>query len=602
MLKIDPSIDKNNFVDVAEHLEKTALMIAQKQWKLIHGLRFQRVIQNFFSPEKNRLIPLGQACNHLLDQVEKTATLFSADESKTQDQKKYYLTCLKTAKTVISILSPSRSDKVKAQLESLQQRVAALQYRIEAVNGGLDRTPVDPQLVDRLCEMAMKWKTNHALIKNNALSAREVKKLQESSTYPQFAEVMLGSPSLQDTFFSWVLRDNNGVSQFVEYPGTCARIKSAYLACRIGRLGGTMFPIKKIETNGGEVQEKVVCLPFYINNKIEYISILNESKKVVLKGGWEMTIGRALNIFAKKNKEIGDLEFFGSTGITVWNCHELGSWNPFTHSYDRIDLAKDKWWKQLDVLEEISKEELERRSGEVLNSDEWIAFAKSTRSTEDMDLDGRHGYLEVAVPTDKGTYAIYPFGNFAVVFPNSLWEFVLFIANTLRGTVSYPDENFFYSHRQQASSPLRLSADQGLFLMKILQKELIKARFGHMIFQFGGENCAFWVQNVLNKLDKKIHNFFRLDFIESTPLNPVLGKVFDLFRIVPCFLRPCAIKTVDTLLGSFRGIEVFENQKRVYKTHRDSHVRNDFVIYQPGYLHKQIETGDIKGSISTGCC
>lgn len=606
MANIDHIIDKNNYFGLAEDLQKTTLMISQKQEVVANYPASLKRLHHFFNPPENQWIPLLSSCNRLFDEIEKVPTLFSLDQAKTSDQRKIYQACLKTADTAISNLSCSKTHKIKTQLANLIQRVAALQYRIEAPNGGLDGglrcLPVDPILTERLSAAAIEWKKNHPLIIRKDLTTREIKKLEEASTYPQFADVVLANRPLQEAFFSWTLRDNNGVSQFVQFPATCSRIKSTYLASRVGRLGGTMFPIQKKEKEGLQVIEKVVSLPFFIRNKIEYISLLDESQEVQLNNGWRLTIHQIFQIFSKKNKEVGNLEFFESTGIANWNSQELGPWNPVTYSYDRIDLTQDQWWKSLPVLEEISKERLESRIGESITDQEWVAWAKSARTTPDMDLQGRHGYVEVAIPTGNGTYAIYPFGNFASSFPHTILELVLFITNTVKGKISYPDENFFYSHRQQAAHPMKLTQDQGHILMKTFQKELIKARFGNVIFQFGGENCAFWAQRVLNSIDKNMPNFYKLDFLQSTPLDPVLGRLFKFFRMVPEVLRNSVIKAADILLGSGRTIEVFENHTRVYKSHKQSSPRNECVIYQPGYLHRQIEEGKIKGFLSTGNC
>lgn len=599
MLKIDSS-----YVNFAQDIERKALTFCKNQQAIKSGSRWIGKIKNFFESDQKQLISLGKSCNALFDRVEKMPTLFSLDESQTKEQRKCYAACLKTSQAVMPVLASSESHKVKIQLEALVQRVAALKYRIEAVNGGVNCSAVDQSLADKLCGAAVRWKNNHPLIINKQITSQERKKLEEASCYPEFANAALASVYLQESFFNWALRDNNGVSQFVEFPATSMRIKSAFLAARIGRLGGNMFLIEKKqkEDSAQGVTEKVISLPFFIRNKVEYLSILDESKEVELLNGWRLTINKVLNSFARKNREVGSLEFFESTGITNWNCHELGPWNPEKGAYDRIDLTKDEWWTQLNILEEVSKEKLEARLGEALGVDEWVVCAKSARTTPDMDLDGRHGYIEIAIPTGRGSYAIYPFGNFASSFPNSSVELVKFIANTVKGKIAYPDENFFYSHRQQASHPVKLTKEQEGILMRSLQKELIKARFGHVIFQFGGENCAYWAQKVLHSIDSKMPNFYKIDFLDSDPLNPVLGNIFNFIRNLPRNLHRYAIKMTDTLLGSGRKLAVFEYHQRVYKSHKHSPVRNEFVIYQPGYLHKQIEEGKIKGVINIGNC
>lgn len=596
MLKIDP------YIQAVENLIKNASSLSTNAKDVQKQPLFFQNMHEFFYRINDRSIALGESCVDLFDRIEKIPTIFSDDAKRTIAQKECHDSCLKAARVVIDVLKDSKSVSVQNQLHKLMQRVAALQYRIEACNGGLNASSVDPLLTDKLCKAALQWKENYSLIQRKQLSALDIKKLEEASRYPEFAQVLLVNSKLQESFFNWCLRDNNGVRQFVEFPATSERVKSVFIASRVGKLGSDLFKLEKRVNLAHGLTEKVISLPFFINEKKEYVSILDESKILALNNSWYLSINEIFKIFSRKNKVIGDLEFFGSTGIVNWNCHELGAWNPRTSSYDQIDLTQENFWKQLPVLDEVSPTVLESRLGIVLSEGEWVVSAKSARTTPDLDLDNRHGYLEVAIPTGKGTYAIYPFGNFASDFPNSLIDLVKFITNTMKGKISYPDENYFYSHRQQATCPMKITEEQGLILMNTIQKELIKARFGYVIFQFAGENCAYWAQNVLNSIDTKMPNFYKLDFLESKPQNPVLGAIFNCFRCLPETMLPGAIRTVDTLLGSGRGIEVLEYHKKVYKSHKQSPVRNEFVIYQPGSLHVQIEEGKIQGVISTGHC
>lgn len=594
MQKVEHSLLPINYLMAAENLEKKAAIIGQKQKELSAKPEWLATIHRLIYFENSRLKSLGRECQHLLDKIEKVPTIFSPDENKTAEQKRYYSALLKTTNLVTSILSLSKSKGVKNQLEMVMQRVAGLKYRIEAANGGLDRVAVDPLLTGQLSAAALQWKQNHPLIVKKEITEQEIKKLEDTSTYQEFARLLLSSQPMQEAFFSLLLRDNNDVAQLVEFPATSARLKSCYLASRVGKIVGS-YQIRKEEKEEGVV-EKVVTLPFFTRNKTEHISILDESRVVELDdrmgGTKSFTINQIFNVFAMKNREIGDLEIL-KDGIMYWNCYQLGS----------IDLTCDEWWKQLPLIEEITKEQMEQRVDEALNPGEWVVFAKSSRTTPDLDLDGRHGYLEVAIPTEDGKYRVYPFGIFPhILFPTSILELVTFLGMTNRAKIGYPDANFFYSHRQQASHPMRLLPDEAQAFMKNLQKELIKSRYGHLIFQFGAENCAYWAQIILNTIVAKKHNFFKIDYVKSYPLNPLLKKIFGFFRSLPNFCRNSAIAVVDRCFGTARGIWVLENRQRVFKTHHTSHVRNEFVIYQPGYLHQQIAEGKIKGYIYLGNC
>jgi len=588
MLKFDQNTAHQDYFLMAIELEKRAWAVYQNE-KNIASSPWLQGIYYLFSSKSSRLVQLGQECRSLLDTIEKKPVIIKGNETLIADQKNYHTACLKTAEVVKFILFNAEPDmKIKVQLEDVMQRVAALKYRITAANGGITRAAAESILTEKLCMAAHQWKNKQRLIENKKITQEEIKKLEEVSTYPEFCDMLLESKRLQEIFFSWSLRDNNEVAQFIEFPATAARIKSSYLSSRIGRLKGAC-QILNFEKSSGDIVEKMIALPFIIQNKAEYVSILDESLELKLDGGPPTTINNILKCFSKKNKEIGQFEIFRD-GIRYWSCHDIGS----------IDLTLKDWWKQLPLVEEIDREELKKRSCGTLKDEEWVVFAKASRTTPDMDLDGRHGFFEIAIPLGSEKYSVYPFGIFPRKFPNTAFELVLFLGNTFRAKVSYPDENFFYSHRQQASHPIPLTTAEAEKFMKVLQKELILSKYGHQIFQFGAENCAFWSQKVLSTIENKAHNFYKLDYVESYPLNPILSRIFSLFRNIPLFIRNKIIALVDNIFGSSRGFMVFENGKKVFKSHRNSPVRNEFVIYQPGSLHQQIKDGKIKGQLFLG--
>lgn len=589
---------ENTLIDyaaIAQNLEKKASLLQSKQQKMEGKPAWLAFVYRLLTFENKSLLTLGRDCQKLLDRVERVPKLFSSDPNKVSEQNTCLAACIKTANLVASILASSNSKSVKSELVNLMQRVTALKYRMEAVNGGLDRSNVDPIVTKKLCEAALKWKQGHPLIDREEISSLEVKKMEDASCYPEFASLILSNPKLADFFFNWVLQNNNEVKHLVEFPATCERLKSVYIASRVGRMPGT-FQILKNEKSE-DIFEKIPTLPFYTKNQTEHINILNESRIVALDDRFgaikSYTINEIFKIFSMKKFEIGELEMF-KDGIRYWNCHHLGN----------IDLTLPEWWKLLPLVEELSKEEMEKRMDDTLSSDEWVVFLKSSRTTPDLDLDGRHGYLEVGIPQPNGNYGVYPFGIFPDYFPYTVIELVQFLARTNKAKISYPDENFFYSHRQQASHPIKLSANEAKIFIRSLQKELINSRYGHLYFQFGAENCAYWAQKTVQPFDST--NFFKLDYVKSYPLNPLLKNIFKLFRILPDFCRNTAIKLVDRGFGSGRGVSFLEYGKngfeRVIKSHHTSPVRNEFVIYQPGYLHQQISEGKIKGYIHLGSC
>jgi hypothetical protein len=586
------NIDQSKFIFAVNNIELKAISLKHELNKSTNS--WFKSIYELFNYEGKKLNSIGAECCNLLDRIEKLPIKFGCNEYQIEEQKQYYTACIKTAKTIISLLSSSKSQQVKTSLDDLIYRVTGLQYRIEGINGGKDKTSIDLALIEKLSKIAVDWKINEPLIVNKSINADDIKILEQISTYPEFVEVLFENKSLQKTFFNWALRDGNNIDHFIQYPAMAARLKSSYLASRVGRLG--KYLIQKQVKENSEVQEKVFVLPFYRKGqKTEYISLMDESKEVEIQdylgNNKSFTIKKVLNVFSNKNNEIGELEFFRD-GIMLWNSHKLGG----------IDLTREEWWKQLPILKEIDHENIEKLACSEVKIGEWVVFAKSSRTTPDMDLDLRHGFMEIAIPTEKGTYLICPFGNFPESFPNTWLDVLLFLGNTFRAKISFPDENFFYTHRQHASMPMILSHEVAIKFMKNLQKELIQAKHGHKIFQFGAENCAYWSQYVLSMIESLKHNFYETDYVKSYPLNPLLKWIFRFFRTLPLVIRNQAIYAVDILFGSYRGVWVFENRKKVFKSHKMSPVRNRCIICQPAHLHHQIQNGELKGYINLGNC
>lgn len=597
MLAINDSLDK-----IQQSLQELNAPSAGSQGKTSFSLKsiFSK-LQDLFHVNERKMSAEIVKYIRTLNQFEKIPVLFDASAEAMEEQTALHDKFIHLKRIIKPILKKSSSPLAAKQWTDISTKVAALNYRLEGVNGGMDKGRADLFLFEALVKSALKWKHGLELMVEKELSANQIEKLEIAASYHKFAKVILSDSSMLKRFFTWALRDNNGVDQFVQFPATCSRVKSAFLSARTGRFGGEMFRIDKIsqQTGSHTAQQKVISLPFYIDKKMEYISILDESREVVLTG-WRLTIKQVFDIFARKNKEIGNLEFFGTQGITNWNSHQLGSWNPETEKFDTIDITADNWWEQLPVLEEISKETLEKRYHVTLEEGEWLACAKSTRMSKDLDLDGRHGYFEISIPTEEGKYRVYPFGNFAAVFPNGVIRLLRFLVATVIAKIAFPDENFFYSQRQQASFPIKLLVEQGKKIMKIIQIDAISARHGFMIFQFGGRNCSFWAQDFLESVVDNLPNFFKMPIVQSNPNNLVLKGIFKLFRATPKIMQKRVIGLVEEFLGASKGLVVFEPGQKTYISHKGSPIFEEQAIYQPGLLHMQIEENKLEGVIKFG--
>ncbi len=553
-----------------------------------------------------RLVSVGRSFCSMLDDLRKIPARFGLDGAAMASQGKYYKALFKAAGAVKQILAVSDSATVQTELNNLAQRVAGLKYYLEAANGGLDKAPLDPKLYATVLAVAGKWKQAQQLYPagGKLLTKRDDENMRQVCAYPEFVEVLLKDKKLQDNFFKWSIRDNNGVSQFVEFPAASARIAAANLAKRVGRFSAGLFAIQKqkIDSSESKISEKVICLPFNTSSKVEYISLLDEDKKVVLNGGLELTIRKIIDLFAKKNAEFTDLEFFASTGITNWNTMELGPRDAKTNAYAHADLTAADWWKNLPALEEISQAEVEARYGEKPADGEWLVCVKSGRQTLDQDFEQRHSYLEIAIPSTKGNYGIYPFGHYPLRFPRSPFEAIKFLAKVTLGRINYPDNNTFFSMRQHAVHAIKLAPQQSAKLMQVIQQDLIKGLQGNFTFQFKDENCAQWTQSTIHSFQQEPkHNFFKMKVLDAYPLNPVMGKLFALMRKASPDKQGWLVRGVLRLLGGKKGITIIEDGKSVYKNVLDHpNAQGEVQIYQPGLMHPQIEGGQLNGHLRYG--
>lgn len=598
MLRIDRSLDL-----LADALISKTPIICDSAGNWRRASFLESTVQWLTGNRSTTLLATGRAFCAALDKLEKSAVIITSNEKIIHAQKYCASEYLKAANAVKCALEELHVPQAKKLINQLAQRVAGLEYRIGVSLGGQEQAVVDKALYRRLEKLAAEWKRKHPLYVETSLSSRDKEKLQYACTYENFANLLLIDRRLRKDFFTWIIRDHNGVDRFVEFPSTCQKIKAAFLAARVGRLGGHMLTIEEKPREGFSgvaLKEKALCLPFQQKEGVFSHNILDDSKEVVLNGGWCISIKKIFHMFSQKNRFQGDIEFFGPTGVTNWNCYEFGSWNPNKHDYDLVDLSAPEWWKSLPVFEELSKKDLESKFRRKLKKGEWLLNVLSTRQTLDLDFAKRHTYIEVGVPMGNGRYRMFTFGKHPLQVPETIIEKLRFLNATHVAKLSYPDPNVFFSQRQLATHSIVLSPKQGNELMGAIQKDLLHMRQGNMIIQFAYENCAEWVHGILEAIDQNKTNLFKIPVLDSEPLNPVMAKIFHLFRKSPKSWQPYLLGALDTVLGASYGITVIEKGVPIFKCAKLNPHRQQQIVFQPGYIHKLIEQGEIEGQINFG--
>lgn len=584
MIPVEHSL--TNFV---EHLERNISITCSKAgWKADGVLqRFKKKIHQMFHGNKDAYLEsMGRCFLSAMDHLEHSPVQFQSVRQE------YYADYLKAAKLVKHLLKPSMSSKVHKRLNELAIKVAALKYRMEACNGGLDPAlQIDEVLQRQATDAALEWKKSQKLYFEHHLSERDLKKIQEVCAYPKFAKLLVKDNQLSQEFFKWALRDNNGVGQFVQFPGICQRLKEAYIAPRLAHFAGEALTIAKIPKENTVL--KVLELPFYNGTQTERISILDESRKVTLNEGWSLPIKQIFDVFANKNKEPGNVEFLGMKGIMNWNSRKLAPWNPQTKSFSLIDFNHTEWIERLPLSEVKSREEINKNYGISKKNWEWLFVYRSSRDEADLSIGGRHSFLEVVKPMKDGNFAIYPFGIYPDDFPAGLFASIAFINKTSRGRVVYPDDSINYTMRQHAIVPNEISSQEGLKLLNCVRQDLQKSRSENIIFQSRRENCSYWVQNISEKIEGcKALNPYKIKIIQSNTFAAI-GKL-------PKRYQSICISVIDILLGAHRGLTVSENGKKVFKSVRLMPPQEKMFMYQPGWLYEQIKSGKLPGRIYFG--
>jgi hypothetical protein len=550
---------------------------------------------------EQRAITCGHQICQVLDRLERIPVIFSSDPRTADRQRQDAQIYLEAGKTFKSLLRRYQSPATEKLLLDLSRKITGFRYRVEAIHGGLDPEKVDREQLRHLSVLAARWKRDQPLNPNKRLIERDLKRILEACRYPKFVRLLLKDAELREAFFNWIIRDNNEGRPFIEFPSICSQLEQSFLAIRLGRFGEKILAFEKISQNPHTAVKKVIQLPFFNGEQTKRTSILDEDRIVWLNGNWQLPIKKVLEVFKNKNDEPGNLEFFGVNGIMNWNSHEHGNWNALTHDYERIDLTQPEWWKQLPPYEYLDREQIEMRYGVSPNQEEWVVAAAGSRQRLTLDLEDSHGYLEIVMPVGEGCYRLFVFGKFSALYPHGVWEALTFLTDTVAGRIAYPDENPFYSRRQQAKFPLRMTPEEGKSLMDQIRRDMIHARGNNVVFQFAGENCAFWVQSLLQRLAvDRVPNLYKVHLLETNPSNPLLGKVFDWLRYIPKKWQNPAIKVFDRCLGSNRKLAVTEEGEQKFKSLRTTPSRDEASIFVPGLLNKLIEEGQLQGIVSFG--
>ncbi|MCB1113777.1 MAG: hypothetical protein KDK62_03385 [Chlamydiia bacterium] len=437
-----------------------------------------------------------------------------------------------------------------------------------------------PKTTRRLIELAKAWKASQKYLIFSDLTEKETLRLKKADKFPEFFQNLIASKPLREAFFEWLIRDNNVFEVFVYFPKIALRLLRANLSARIGVAKREALKISK-------------SLPkeLYILVEGSYEPILDEEQKVTFKNNYQLSWKEIFNIFENKIYDGGNLEFM-QEGIINWSPLKLGLWNPERHDWDRVDLSLQYWFRSLPLFKTLSASEVKQRYEVSPKPHEWIVSAVATRGSRNLDFNNTHAFLELAIPDQKGQWSFYDFGKVAKKFPKNLVQLLGMLCRLTPATISYPDENIFYTFRQEGKIAFVITPEEGYQLLESIKNDLNKAKAGNFLYQIETENCAKWVYETLKKALKtdKLKSFFWMPLLE-TEAGGFLGAVFRMIAKMPKLWQIPAMKVGHMLAGSLQTTVIKEGGTSLVK----SVFKHDFsthgYVFLPALLvHKQEAT------------
>jgi hypothetical protein len=473
----------------------------------------------------------------------------------------------------------------------IARRVVALKYRLDSANGGVAPEGFSESAFEKLRLQAIEWKKTEPLLKFTGMSAKESAHLKAATHYPLFTDLLQKHPEIRVRFFQWILRDENDVQPFVQFPAATERLLECGLSGRISRFGGGALKILRERLPDLNGEQKILTLPFEGKD----ISILDPSLPVHFSSGYTLTMEQIFDVFKRKDIAVGDLEFMAE-GIVNWNIHQLAVRSK--EETQRIDVTRRKWWEQMPLFELLNRRQIWKRYGISLKPRQWIAAACATRGRPNLDYEETHAYLEVAIPRGKGLYAVYDFGKLALKYPETVMEKMSMFTKNVHATVAFPDENVYYSHRQKGFEPFALSPRQGEELMSLLRRDIESSRKLNFIYQIESENCAKWVHHVLEEVvgHDKMPDLFRMQLLDTQPQGPV-ALLFRWIKQLPARWQVPVLAHLHLPLGAFRKIWIWEEGRKVAKSLSSHSFFETGQIYLPALLVEKVMTAEVAVTI-----
>lgn len=551
---------------------------------------FARHVQKMIT-KKGEEDSLLIAFNRALENVE----LKTLHINGSQKEKKFYEDVIRATRSVVKLYEHSTSANIKKLRNSLELSLINLQYRVQAENGGLNVLrphEIDMNMVQALEKRVEEWKNEDEKYEH-AQKVDFSPKIREMCQYPEIVKFLLDpkNEAQSNPYLQLAFRDNFSLEVLNQYYYETRRLHSSYMCNRIGNISRNLISVDLVQDKAGS-STKVLNL--LMENK--KVNLLDKKQKVRFSNGLNWTLAQIYQDFRLKKKIPGDLEMMWD-GVVPFNGHEMGPRiipkNIFSKvfakkKYQHIDTSQPGWYEKTPKLDYRSRAYIEAKYNIKVQPGQAVTVLESTRR-EKLDIEGSHGYTLVYLPVEENNYRVYAFGAFAFDFPQNNLELAVFVGDTVEGVMAF-DPNYFYSQSQKASWAKAVDEK----VARALLDELGRRRSLGMIFQFGWENCAFFIHSVFVKIFKEMNvgievpNFFTKKFVKIETKS-ALKIVKERFEKTPEELMPAMKLLVALGFGAMRTRIVWENGKKIKKSLWTSPFFEELKINLPCSMHHGIE-------------
>lgn len=548
--------------------------ILSRMWQCISGSRRQKILS------------ITKQFNKSLEALETSGVVVAGQGAAKQAVDFHYY--IEQAEGLQRLITAKRGPRLAHQRSLLDRRIVALKYRISAQNGGLSPAPqADNDMLKKIQSVAQQWKQKSLPLNDQpALNQREQSELSFAARHKEFATLLLRDKKLQDEFNTWVLVHRLSAEIFIQY-ASADRVLSHSIKGKIGRACPAALQIKTIDGKKhlamAFVQQKSSGEKF-----TAFHEILKVQKKIPFTPDWQPTILSLFNQMESKDKLKQKVEVM-QEGIVNWSPANF-SWYDGIKTHE-FDFAAPNWWENLPIFKTLTSEEVEKEYGAITNdSRNWFLSARSNFQREQLEFDKNHSYLDMIIPQADGMYHIYPFGRFAANDPITMKDKFNFALKSTHGRIVYPDKSVYYSDRKNYGCTIGFSESVGKEVMGELAKKIQESLHNELPFQLAGENCAKFVQNMVDFTMDRIGTgkleIFKADVLKLQPTG-VAGLFFRLPRQITAFF----IKTVLRLL--FRPGRKMEIGNRVYSVlHTDFWQK--WLISHPIEMVLKLQRGELK--------